>query len=191
MTAPFARPVSGPAADFAAGLRAQLPVIETPRLCLRAPVLEDFAHYAEITVGPRGVHVLEDPTEEAAWHDFAQMVATWLLRGHGLWTIEDRSGEVQGFVLIGFEPGDNEPELGFLIREGAEGKGIAAEAARAARDWAYSAAGMTTLVSTIDHDNSRSCRLAERLGAVRDPQAEATYHGVIRVYRHPGPEALQ
>ena len=191
MTAPHEIPIPGPAADLAATLRAALPVLDTDRLRLRAPVLEDFAYYAGIVCGPRGRHVLEVPDREAAWLDFAQMIASWLLRGHGLWTIEDRQGAVQGFVLIGFEPGDHEPELGFLLREGAEGRGIATEAARAARDWAYASAGLTTLVSTIDHDNARSCALAERLGAVRDAVAEAAHGHTIRVYRHPGPEVLQ
>jgi len=191
MTAPHEIATPGPAADVAAALRARLPVIETERLRLRAPVIEDFPVYAEITTGPRGIHVLEAPDREAAWLDFTQMIATWLLRGHGLWTVEDHAGEVQGFVLIGFEPGDHEPELGFLVRERAEGKGIAAEAATAARQWAYDTAGLATIVSTVDHGNARSCALAERLGATRDPAAETAHDNAIRVYRHPGPEALQ
>ncbi len=181
----------GPAADAAARMQAALPRLETARLILRAPRLEDFEIYARIGASDRGRHLVADNTDRAAlWLDFTQMVATWLLRGHGVWTVEARTdGAVLGFVLIGFEPGDHEPELGYLFRETAEGRGYAQEAATAARDHALTTLALPGLVSTIDPDNARSIRLATRLGAARDPAAEAAHGNTIRVYRHPTPEA--
>ena len=153
--------------------------------------LEDFEIYARIGASDRGRHLVADNTDRAAlWLDFTQMVATWLLRGHAVWTVEARTdGAVLGFVLIGFEPGDHEPELGYLFRETAEGRGYAQEAATAARDHALTTLALPGLVSTIDPDNARSIRLATRLGAARDPAAEAAHGNTIRVYRHPTPEA--
>jgi hypothetical protein len=55
--APHEIAVPGPAADFAARLSAQLPVIETARLRLRAPSLADFDAWAEIFTGPAGPHL--------------------------------------------------------------------------------------------------------------------------------------
>lgn len=189
---PHETPTPGQAAMFAADLQGALPVLRTARLVLRAPRLEDFEYYAEIVVGPRGQHILEKQTREEAWFDFTNMVSTWILRGHGLWTIESNSdSRVLGFVVLGFEPGDHEAELGFMIRETAEGQGIAKEAANAARAYAFEALGMTTLVSTIDHDNARSVALAERLGATRDAKAEAAHNNEIRVYRHVPREIVQ
>lgn len=181
----------GPAADAAARMQAALPRLETARLILRAPRLEDFEIYARIGASDRGRHLVADNTDRAAlWLDFTQMVATWLLRGHGVWTVEARTdGAVLGFVLIGFEPGDHEPELGYLFRETAEGRGYAQEAATAARDHALTTLALPGLVSTIDPDNARSIRLATRLGAARDCAAEAAHGNTIRVYRHPTPEA--
>ena len=181
----------GPAADAAARMQAALPRLETARLILRAPRLEDFEIYARIGASDRGRHLVADNTDRAAlWLDFTQMVATWLLRGHGVWTVEARTdGAVLGFVLIGFEPGDHEPELGYLFRETAEGRGYAQEAATAARDHAFTTLALPGLVSTIDPDNARSIRLATRLGATRDRAAEAAHGNTIRVYRHPTPEA--
>lgn len=192
MIAPHEIPTPGPAAGFAATLRAALPRLETERLLLRAPCLEDFDAYAEIGTSPRGRYLVEDNSDrDALWLDFAQMVATWLLRGHGVWTVESRAnGVVHGFVLLGFEPGDHEPELGYLFREMAEGKGYATEAATAARDYAFATLRLPTLVSTIDHDNARSIALVTRLGATRDTAAEAAHGNAILVYRHPTPEAL-
>ena len=136
--APHEIATPGPAADAAARMQAALPRLETARLILRAPRLEDFEIYARIGASDRGRHLVADNTDRAAlWLDFTQMVATWLLRGHGVWTVEARTdGAVLGFVLIGFEPGDHEPELGYLFRETAEGRGYAQEAATAARDHA-------------------------------------------------------
>lgn len=187
MTLPHEIAATGPAAVHAAALQSALPVIETERLRLRAPRIEDFAFYAEITLSDRGRHILETKNREAAWHDFTQMVASWVLRGHGLWTIEARDGsEVLGFVLLGFEPGDHEPELGFLLRQQASGQGYAEEAAIAARAYAFDTLEMPTLVSTIDAENHASRRLAERLGGERDAAAEAAHDHVTLVYRYQG-----
>lgn len=191
--APHETPATGPAAEFAVQLQAALPVLDTDRLVLRAPRIEDFATYAAIGESERGRYLVEDNTDrDALWLDFAQMVATWLLRGHGVWTVERREGgKAIGFVLLGFEPGDHEPELGYLFLPEAEGHGYAQEAARAARAHAFDTLGLKTLVSTIDHDNARSIRLAERLGATRDAAAEAAHGHTIQVYRHSAEETLQ
>ncbi len=192
MTVPHEAPATGPAAVFAATLQAQLPVIETARLRLRAPRIEDFPIYAEIAMGPRGVHLFDNPSRRDVWLDFAQMVATWLLRGHGLWALEPKSGgDALGFVLLGFEDGDHEEELGYFLTEAAEGQGYAAEAAEAARAHAFEALGWPSLVSTIDHGNDRSAALAARLGATRDALAEAAHDNKIAVYRHVNEGGLQ
>lgn len=191
--APHEIPATGPAAAFAASLQVALPVLDTERLRLRAPRIEDFETYAAIGESERGRYLVADNADrDALWLDFAQMVATWLLRGHGVWTVETRdTGDTIGFVLLGFEPGDHEPELGYLFLPEAEGHGYAQEAARAARAHAFDTLGMKTLVSTIDHDNTRSIRLAERLGATRDAAAEAAHDNIIQVYRHCAEETLQ
>ena len=185
MIAPHETPAAGPAAAFAATLQAKLPVIETARLRLRAPRIEDFPVYAEIAMGPRGQYVFENPTRRDVWLDFTQMVATWLLRGHGVWTIEPKAGgDPLGFVLLGFEDGDHEEELGYFLTEAAEGHGYAAEAAEAARAHAFDALGWSSVVSTIDHGNDRSAALAARMGATRDARAETAHGNKIAVYRH-------
>ncbi|MGI3186504.1 GNAT family N-acetyltransferase [Nioella aestuarii] len=191
--APHEIPATGPAATFAAQLQAALPMLDTDRLILRAPRIEDFEIYAAIGESERGRYLVDDNTDrDALWLDFAQMVACWLLRGHGVWTVETRdTGKTIGFVLLGFEPGDHEPELGYLFLPEAECHGYAQEAARAARAYAFDTLGLKTLVSTIDHDNARSIRLTERLGAARDSAAEAAHNHAIQVYRHSAEETLQ
>lgn len=166
--APHEIAVPGPAADFAARLSTQLPVIETERLRLRAPSLADFDAWAEIFTGPAGPHLGGPFSRDEAFTEFAATCGLWLLRGHGVLTVEPKAGGATlGFVLIGFEPGDQEPELGYLFRPAAEGQGFATEAAAALRDHAFGPLGMGRLVSYIDPENAGSIRVARRLGATR------------------------
>lgn len=174
---------SGASARLARRVASGVPVLVTERLRLRAPLSEDFATYAEIVLGPRGKH-LDIATREEAWLDFSQMAAGWLLRGHGLWTVEPRDGGAPlGFVLLGFDHEDPEPELGYLFTSRAEGRGIASEAARAARDYAFAELGWTTLTSCVAKGNSRSAALAERLGAKVDATLSAGHEDTV-IYRY-------
>lgn len=165
MTSPWTHPLTAGSAAQAARVAAAVPVLSTPRLTLRAPVLADFAAWAEIVCSDRGAHIGGPFTMDEAWDDFCRAVAVWMLRGHGLWTVTVGEGDVAGFVLVGFEPGDAGPELGFLFRAAYEGRGLALEAAAAARDHAFDALGLPVLASYVSPDNPRSARLAARLGA--------------------------
>ncbi|MCB6179901.1 GNAT family N-acetyltransferase [Rhodobacter sp. Har01] len=182
---PHLATIPGPAADFAAALAAHLPRIETSRTVLRAPRLSDAAAWIAIMVPDTEGHLGGPHDEDGAFTEFAATVGLWLLRGHGLWTVTDHADRVLGFVLIGFEPGDQAPELGWLFLPEARGRGLATEAAAAARAHALSASGLPELVSYIDPTNVRSRRVAERLGArpagtISDPGSDAW----AEIWRH-------
>jgi RimJ/RimL family protein N-acetyltransferase len=169
-----------------------IPVINTERLTLRAPRLEDFEPYAAYFASARAELERGRRDRAGAWKEFSAVAGQWLLRGYGGFSIEDRAnGGYLGEVGVFHEDSYPEPELGWMVVAAAEGRGIAHEAALAARHWAYHALGLTTLVSYIDADNARSIRLAERLGATRDDDAPHPENERCLVYRHPGPEALQ
>jgi len=173
MTAFHESPSTGPAATLAARIQAVVPVLETGRLTLRAPRIEDFSTFADMIKGPRGRYYGTSDCRKDAWRDFMQITGTWFLRGHGAWTVTKReTGEVLGFVHIGAEPGDMEPELGYVISADAEGRGIAFEAAQAVRDHALGALALPSLVSYVHPPNTRSAALAQRLGGTRDAVAE-------------------
>jgi RimJ/RimL family protein N-acetyltransferase len=184
---PHEAPPTGFCAERAARLGAGLPRLETARCILRAPKIEDFPSFAGIFLSDRAKFMIGDQAMDRgrAWIEFAQCTAGWLLRGHGMWTIEAKTGgAVLGFVLILMEPGDREPELGWFLTEAAEGKGYAYEAARAARDFGIDTLQLPRLVSYVDPPNARSICLAERLGAVRDAAAEAEFDEPVLVFRH-------
>ena len=96
----------------------------------------------------------------------------------------NESGECIGQVGINSGPLFPEQELGWYLYPEAEGKGYAYEAAFALRKWAVERGVVSTLVSYIDQQNSRSCKLAERLGAVLDDDAKRPDPSDL-VYRHP------
>ncbi|MEZ5732221.1 MAG: GNAT family N-acetyltransferase [Paracoccaceae bacterium] len=185
MTRPWEQPATGPAATLAARLAELVPVLRTGRLILRAPVIGDFGTYADILMSDRAAGLGGPFDREGAWNDFCQAVAGWLLRGAGVWTITRATdGECLGFGYLWQEYGDPEPEIGWVLTAAAEGQGYAREAAEAIRAHAFGTLGWPTVVSYIDIGNTRSARLAERLGATRDPLAEAAFGEPVMVYRH-------
>lgn len=180
MMQPWQRPTRGAPAALAARFASMVPVIDTARLRLRAPRIEDFPVYARFMLDEPG-----GAGQEAAWLDFCQLVAGWNLRGFGAWTVESREGAATlGAVVINHEFGDPEVEIGWVLTPEAEGRGYASEAAARALDYAFGPLGFGTLVSYIDHANERSIAVARRLGAVRDPGAEAALDHACFVFRH-------
>jgi [ribosomal protein S5]-alanine N-acetyltransferase len=81
-----------------------------------------------------------------------------------------RSGETTVLGHVGFVNGleaQGHAGFGYGFRRSAWGRGIAAEAARAALRWGFDVVGIARAELWIQRDNGRSVRLAERLGAVR------------------------
>jgi RimJ/RimL family protein N-acetyltransferase len=166
-----------------------IPTLNTTRLTLRAPTLADFPHYAAIFATDRAKYMDGPLTRDAAWREFGADTVGWLVHGFGYWTVaETASQEFAGFVGFAKPPAYPERELGLMVTPKCEGRGYAHEAALAARNFAYATLGWPTLVSYIDHENTRSIKLAERMGCTRDDAAVQLDPNAY-VYRHPNPAA--
>lgn len=186
MTARHEQITPGAATSVASAVAGAVPMLMTRRLTLQAPRIADFPLYAEIAASDRSAGIGGPMTRNEAWSDWIGFSSGWLLHGHGGWSVvETATGEALGIVCVSLEPGDREVELGYIFSRQAEGRGMAFEAASAARDWAFEVLGLTSLVSYTSPDNARSAALAERLGATRDAAAEAKWNGEVHVYRHP------
>lgn len=167
------------------GLAVHIPTLHTERLTLRAPTRGDFDAYAAFYLSPRsGASTL---TRKAAWHAFSKEIADWCLGGIGHWTVERKDGAAVGFLGFSQPAHYPEPEIGWAMYEGHEGRGYATEAATAALTWARGR--LASLVSYIAPGNARSIALAKRLGAARDsaaPLPDGTSADTCLVYRHWG-----
>ena len=161
-----------------------VPILHTDRLVLREPILDDWPTFADIMTSDRARFMGGPFSVDYTWGAFCHGLALWRLFGVGNLTIElRRTGECLGQIEINQGPRFPEPELGWQLSKPAEGKGFAFEAAIALRDWAFAAGGLTTLVSYIDPENTRSIRLAERLGATLDDTSVKQDPDDL-VYRH-------
>jgi len=170
-----------------------IPLIETERLVLRAPGPQDWEPYAAFILSDRADFIRPAEFDRGlAWRAFCHATGMWVVRGYGSFVIADRvTGATLGMTGPWHPEGWPEPEIGWTIwSTEAEGKGIAAEAARAAIDFAFRDLGWPTAVSYIAPGNERSIALAKRLGAVQDTTAPRPGDGSAMVFRHPKPEAL-
>lgn len=168
-----------------------VPSLATERLTLRAPAPEDFDAFAALYASERSTGIGGPLDRPDAWRAFAAEIGHWVMRGYGFWTVDvTETGETVGQVGFWNPEGWSEVEIGWAMYDGAEGKGYAHEAARAARAHAYDAWGWGPLISVIAPGNTRSEALATRLGATPERDWVSPSGRPAVIWRHPGQEAL-
>lgn len=167
-----------------------IPVLETERLILRGPEAEDYPDFKATFTSYRARFMGGPLNAYEAWMLYAAEIGHWEIRGFGMWMIHERAtGETLG-MAGGWQPAKwPEREIAWVIWPDKAGRGIALEATHLVRRFFYDQRGWETAVSYIDPKNLDSIRLAERLGAVKDPGAPSI-DGSDAVYRHPAPAAL-
>jgi RimJ/RimL family protein N-acetyltransferase len=168
-----------------------IPVLETERLILRGWRLADVEPLAGI-FGDEGLSrfIGGKLDHGGTWRLVAMEAGHWMLRGYGMWALEERGGApFVGFCGL-WEPGDwPELEVGWVLAADRHGRGYATEAAERARRYAYDELKKRSIVSYIHPDNEASKRVARRLGAVHEKTIELRGFPA-EVFRHPGPNTL-
>ena len=161
------------------------PVVTSNELILRGYLESDFARFAEFGASERSCYVGGPIGRADSWRSFMAAIGHWTLRGYGMWIVEHReTGEVAGRVGMILNDGWHEPELGWHIYDGFEGKSIAYRACLMAREYSAKHFGLDRVMSYIDPQNQRSMRLATRLGAVFEKDVEV--RGTpAQMWRHP------
>ncbi|WP_299968430.1 GNAT family N-acetyltransferase [uncultured Roseobacter sp.] len=168
----------------------QIPRIETNRLVLRGPEPQDYPDFKATFTSYRARFMGGPLNAYEAWMLYAAEIGHWQIRGFGMWMIHDKGSDTTHGMAGGWQPAKwPEAEIAWVIWPEHAGKGYALEATHAVRDYLYGTLGWSSAVSYIDPKNLDSIRLAERLGAVKDPDAP-TIDGNDAVYRHPSPQAL-
>lgn len=167
-----------------------IPVIETRRLILRGPEPEDYPNFKATFTSYRARFMGGPLNPYETWMLYAAEIGHWHIRGYGMWMIHDKTTDRTCGMAGGWRPAMwPEAEIAWVIWPEVAGRGIALEATHAARRHFYRHLGWQTAVSYIDPKNLDSIRLAERLGARKDPEAQ-TVDGHDTVWRHPAPAQL-
>ena len=141
-------------------------ILTTERLTMRPHDLSDYPTFRTFWMSDRACHIggpLKHDHE--VWRQFSAERGHWALRGFGLWTLVAKDTAV-GWVGLQQPPHYEAPELAWHLTAGAEGAGLAQEAARAALAHGRKILGIGRVISYVATANTRSMRLAERLGAV-------------------------
>ena len=155
------------------------------RVILRPHRASDIDAIAALYQSDRAAWIGGQQNRAVAWRWLGYDVGQWGLLGFGSWAIEElKSSAFAGQVGLNRPENFPETELGWLLFDGYEGRGLASEAATLVCRFAFESLGLTTLVSYIDPGNHRSIRLAERLGATLDADASTPDGDACLVYRH-------
>ena len=164
-----------------------IPTLTTTRLVLRGLRASDWDAYAAMNADPAIRQWLSGGplSREQAWSQMESFLGQWALRGYGVFAVEAQGCFVGRVGLLHFVDWP-EPELAWTIASPFWGRGLATEAAREVRRWAFATLRRDRLVSFIRPENVPSQRVAGKLGAVRDGQV------VLRGFRsdvwvHPAP----
>jgi RimJ/RimL family protein N-acetyltransferase len=168
----------------------EIPLLTTERLTLRGFEERHFPEYFAMVSDPEVQRFFGDGStmgEIEAWRHMAQLIGHWVLRGFGLWAVEERAtGKLVGRVGIHEPSGWPGIEVAYTIARPSWGRGYAREAARAALDFAQRTLGRHEVISIIRPDNVASVKVATALGAARSHAIQLLGAG-YDVYRYPTP----
>lgn len=162
--------------------------LETERLRLRLPRAEDFPSYAALLADPEvnrfiGGAELADPA--TAFRALGSLLGHWHLRGYAPWLVEERAcGALVGRVGCFYPLDWPAPELAWTLGRDWWGRGLAQEAASAARAAVREHLHPARLISIVALDNEPSQRLARRLRCI--PTERRQINGIdCIVFEHP------
>lgn len=161
-------------------------IIETPRLRLVAPVEAHIPAYTAFHTSDRAAARGWQAMPHEAWRNFAAILGHVQLRGFGPFVAETRDeGRPIGIFGPWRPDGQPENEIKWTLWSGAdEGRGFAAEAARALLAHAFGPMGWQTAVSYISADNHRSATLARHLGARHEGIWTTPRGSDVQIWRH-------
>jgi ribosomal-protein-alanine N-acetyltransferase len=160
------------------------PSVRTPRLLLRAWQLSDREPFAAMNADPEVMEHFPRPQSAAESNALVDRTERcWLERGFGLWAVE-RLDTADFIGFIGLAPVSFEAaftpavEVGWRLAAAHWGRGYATEGARAALGYGFGTLGLEEIVSFTAVGNRRSTAVMERLGMLRDHDADFDHPAV-------------
>lgn len=163
-----------------------IPTLTTERLTLGPFTMGHYEAFADFCATERS-KFLGGPTTDRreAWDSCMIHLGHWQARGYGaFFATETGTGKPAGRISIWHPITLDEPELSWIVFDGFEGKGLAAEGARVVRNWA-AAQGMAPLQSLVAPENAASIRLAQSLGCTEEGRHTYPSGAEVIRFRHP------
>lgn len=164
-------------------------IVQTDRLHLREWERSDARAFQHVAGDPRTMRFITGGrplTAEETARFVNRQIEVARLAGWCRWALELRApapGEPTG--AVGFcGPGPTfapEIELGWWVHPDLWGRGLATEAALAAREYCFAVIGFDRLICMVHPDNHASLRVAEKVGFVYQ---DATEHDGVPLLRH-------
>jgi len=146
-------------------------ILETSRLLLREFVPQDADALLAVLDDPVAMRYYPAAFDRKGVEEWiGRNMARYQRDGHGLWAMVLKdSGELIGDCGCALQEveGANHVEVGYHVRRDLWGKGYATEAARACMQYAFTALGITRIISMIRPENVQSVRVAEKNGLTR------------------------
>ncbi|MEM1399044.1 MAG: GNAT family N-acetyltransferase [Pseudomonadota bacterium] len=150
-----------------------VPLLETPRLILRAHRIDDFADSAAMWADPTVVQFISGTpsTEEQSWSRLLRYGGHWSFLGYGYWVVERKTdkaflGEV-GFADYHRDTTprfDGKPEAGWVFKSEAHGQGYATEAVTEMLRWADANLDWPSTACMVHPSNAVSIKVARKVG---------------------------
>ena len=146
-----------------------LPEFQTERLSLRARTMADYDACLQMDNDPDVLRYVHPPWTNAAEHErfLKDRLSASLGEGLGYWSIfpNDNPRRFLGWImLVPYDGGGPDIEIGWRLNQVAWGKGYATEAAHPVAAYAFRILGLPRLVTNIDTANLGSLRVAEKIG---------------------------
>ncbi|MEM9158932.1 MAG: GNAT family N-acetyltransferase [Verrucomicrobiota bacterium] len=160
--------------------------IETERLLLRVPSLDELEEYVELAGDPLAMRfsVGGPESRDEVEDKLPQVIERVTQRGYGLLSVMRKEDDAfLGWCMVkDIElDGEKEWEIGYRFLPRYWGNGYATEAALGYRDFAFKELGVGRLIAVIESENAASIAVAKRLGMRME--RESVYCGLeVEVY---------
>lgn len=161
--------------------------VETDRLEIREWTKDDFQEFVTLVTDPEVMRfsIKGGPwTYEEAEENFETLILDRYKNGIGLWALHYKEEQkIIGLAGLTSQEVDGEKkiELGYRLFPQYWHRGLALEAAREICDYAFAVLKLEQLIALIEPANTRSIRLAERVG-MRPLKLTKYHHKEVYVY---------
>ncbi|MBY8821970.1 GNAT family N-acetyltransferase [Sphingomonas colocasiae] len=162
-------------------------MLSSPRLTLSRPAERDFADILALWSDPELLRFIGKPcTREEGWARLLKYAGHWSLFGFGYWMLREAdTGRFVGEIALAYQQrvgvpmSGEQPETGWMLASGAQGRGLAGEALTAVLAWADAHLPAPCTTCLIDPANTPSIRLATARGY--RPIGEIEFNGAATI----------